>query len=78
MRGTAGYIAPEVFNWYFGGVSHMPDDYSYEMLVLEMVGARKEFDSELSQRSETYFPHGIYSPVGFFLIAKHHEIKRCQ
>jgi serine/threonine protein kinase len=45
MRGTAGYIAPEVFNRYFGGVSHKSDVYSYGMLVLEMVGARKEFDS---------------------------------
>lgn len=63
MRGTAGYIAPEVFNRYFGGVSHKSDVYSYGMLVLEMVGARKEFDSELSQTSETYFPHGIYSKL---------------
>jgi len=63
MRGTAGYIAPEVFNRYFGGVSHKSDVYSYGMLVLEMVGARKEFDSDLSQTSETYFPHGIYSKL---------------
>jgi serine/threonine protein kinase len=63
MRGTAGYIAPEVFNRYFGGVSHKSDVYSYGMLILEMVGARKEFDSELSQTSETYFPHGIYSKL---------------
>jgi len=62
-RGTAGYIAPEVFNRYFGGVSHKSDVYSYGMLVLEMVGARKEFDSELSQTSETYFPHGIYNKL---------------
>jgi serine/threonine protein kinase len=63
MRGTIGYIAPEVFNRYFGGVSHKSDVYSYGMLVLEMVGARKEFDSELSQTSETYFSHGIYSKL---------------
>jgi serine/threonine protein kinase len=63
MRGTAGYIAPEVFNRYFGGVSHKSDVYSYGMLVLEMVGARKKFDSGLSQTSETYFPHGIYKKL---------------
>jgi hypothetical protein len=33
------------------------------MLVLEMVGARKDFASELSQTSETYFPHGIYKKL---------------
>jgi hypothetical protein len=33
------------------------------MLVLEMVGARTEFDGELSQTSETYFPHGIYNKL---------------
>jgi serine/threonine protein kinase len=63
MRGTAGYIAPEVFNRYFGGVSHKSDVYSYGMLVLEMVGARKEIDNELSQTSKTYFPHGIYNKL---------------
>ncbi|XP_062150597.1 LEAF RUST 10 DISEASE-RESISTANCE LOCUS RECEPTOR-LIKE PROTEIN KINASE-like 2.4 isoform X2 [Alnus glutinosa] len=63
MRGTAGYIAPEVFSRYFGGVSHKSDVYSYGMLVLEMVGARKEIDSELSQTSKTYFPHGIYNKL---------------
>jgi serine/threonine protein kinase len=63
MRGTAGYIAPEVFSRYFGGVSHKSDVYSYGMLVLEMVGTRKEIDSELSQTSKTYFPHGIYNKL---------------
>ncbi|XP_059451278.1 PR5-like receptor kinase [Corylus avellana] len=63
MRGTAGYIAPEVFNRYFGGVSHKSDVYSYGMLVLEMVGGKTKFDSGLSQTSETYFPHGIYKKL---------------
>jgi serine/threonine protein kinase len=63
MRGTAGYIAPEFFSRYFGGVSHKSDVYSYGMLVLEMVGARKEIDSELSQTSKTHFPHGIYNKL---------------
>jgi len=63
MRGTVGYIAPEVFSRYFGGVSHKSDVYSYGMLVLEMVGTRKEIDGELSQTSKTYFPHGIYNKL---------------
>jgi serine/threonine protein kinase len=61
MRGTVGFIAPEVFSRSFGGVSHKSDVYSYGMLVLEMVGGRKNFDGELSHTSETYFPHWIYT-----------------
>ncbi|XP_059450401.1 PR5-like receptor kinase [Corylus avellana] len=63
MRGTAGFIAPEVFSRNFGGVSHKSDVYSYGMLVLEMVGGRKNFDGELSHTSEIYFPHWIYTKL---------------
>ncbi|BFG17089.1 hypothetical protein CerSpe_033630 [Prunus speciosa] len=37
-RGTAGYIAPEVFCRNFGRVSHKSDVYSYGMMLSEMVG----------------------------------------
>ncbi|KAB2057538.1 hypothetical protein ES319_A11G175400v1 [Gossypium barbadense] len=59
-RGTAGYIAPEVFFRNLGGVSHKSDVYSYGMMVLEMVGGRKNINVEVSQTSETYFPSWIY------------------
>ncbi|CAL9012734.1 unnamed protein product, partial [Prunus brigantina] len=59
-RGTAGYIAPEVFSRNFGGVSHKSDVYSYGMLVLEMVGAKK--NSEVSHTSEM-FPHYVYKDL---------------
>ncbi|XVF71585.1 hypothetical protein PTKIN_Ptkin12aG0050100 [Pterospermum kingtungense] len=55
-RGTVGYIAPEVFCRNFGGVSHKSDVYSYGMMVLEMVGGRKNINVEVSQSSEIYFP----------------------
>ncbi|KAK9942468.1 hypothetical protein M0R45_008133 [Rubus argutus] len=61
-RGTAGYIAPEVYSRNFGGVSHKSDVYSYGMLVLDMVGARKNLDSEMSHTSEM-FPHYIYKDL---------------
>ncbi|KAM5548898.1 hypothetical protein ABKV19_000353 [Rosa sericea] len=61
-RGTAGYIAPEVFSRNFGGVSHKSDVYSYGMLVLDMVGARKNLVSEVSHTSEM-FPHYIYKDL---------------
>ncbi|CAL2248109.1 unnamed protein product [Prunus armeniaca] len=61
-RGTAGYIAPEVFSRNFGGVSNKSDVYSYGMLVLEMVGARKNLDSGVSETSEM-FPHCVYKDL---------------
>ncbi|XP_061976665.1 LEAF RUST 10 DISEASE-RESISTANCE LOCUS RECEPTOR-LIKE PROTEIN KINASE-like 2.1 [Populus nigra] len=59
-RGTAGYITPEVFCRNFGGVSHKSDVYSYGMLVLEMIGGRKNFRVGVDNTSEIYFPHWIY------------------
>ncbi|KAG6707147.1 hypothetical protein I3842_06G017600 [Carya illinoinensis] len=59
-RGIAGYIAPEVFCRNFGGVSHKSDVYSYGMMVLEMVGGRKNIDAEVDHTSEIFFPHWIY------------------
>ncbi|KAK9919386.1 hypothetical protein M0R45_027981 [Rubus argutus] len=58
-RGTIGYIAPEVFNGNFGTVSYKSDVYSFGMLVLEVIGARKE-SSLTSSNSEVYFPELIY------------------
>ncbi|XP_022759277.1 LEAF RUST 10 DISEASE-RESISTANCE LOCUS RECEPTOR-LIKE PROTEIN KINASE-like 2.7 isoform X2 [Durio zibethinus] len=59
-RGTIGYIAPEVFCRNFGVVSHKSDVYSYGMMVLEMVGGRKNVDVGVAQTSEIYFPSWIY------------------
>ncbi|GKA60668.1 protein kinase-like domain, concanavalin A-like lectin/glucanase domain protein [Tanacetum coccineum] len=36
MRGTPGYIAPEMFSRNFGEVSNKSDVYSYGMMILEM------------------------------------------
>ncbi|KAI3818859.1 hypothetical protein L1987_12680 [Smallanthus sonchifolius] len=62
-RGTIGYIAPEVYNKSFGGVSHKSDVYSYGMLLLEMVGGRKNADDGVGfgRSSEKYFPDWIYN-----------------
>ncbi|XP_030938074.1 rust resistance kinase Lr10-like [Quercus lobata] len=59
-RGTIGYIAPEVFIRSFGVVSHKSDVYSYGMMILEMVGGKKDIDVGISDTSEIYFPHWIY------------------
>ncbi|THG19847.1 hypothetical protein TEA_020943 [Camellia sinensis var. sinensis] len=58
-RGTIGYIAPEVFNKNFRGVSHKSDVYNYGMMVLEMVGGHKNVVA-VDYSSEIYFPYWIY------------------
>ncbi|XP_043694701.1 rust resistance kinase Lr10-like [Telopea speciosissima] len=63
-RGTIGYIAPEVFSQNFGGVSHKSDVYSYGMMILEMVGGRRNIDVGVDHTSEIYFPHWIYEHIG--------------
>ncbi|KAJ7943121.1 Receptor-like protein kinase [Quillaja saponaria] len=59
-RGTAGYIAPEFFSRNFGEVSHKSDVYSYGMMILEMIGGRKNFNVKADCTSETYFPYWVY------------------
>ncbi|KAH7685487.1 Glycerophosphodiester phosphodiesterase protein, partial [Dioscorea alata] len=59
-RGTIGFIAPEVFSRSFGVVSSKSDVYSYGMMVLEMVGGRKNLKASADRTSEIYFPHWIY------------------
>ncbi|XWS50752.1 hypothetical protein CRYUN_Cryun12cG0114300 [Craigia yunnanensis] len=59
-RGTIGYIAPEVFCRNVGSVSHKSDVYSYGMMILEMVGGRRNVEVGVCQTSEIYFPHWIY------------------
>ncbi|XP_004300507.1 PREDICTED: probable receptor-like protein kinase At1g67000 [Fragaria vesca subsp. vesca] len=62
-RGTIGYIAPEVFCRNFGGVSAKSDVYSYGMMILEMVGGRKNIDAQVSHTTDTseiYFPDWVY------------------
>ncbi|XP_019100936.1 PREDICTED: LOW QUALITY PROTEIN: LEAF RUST 10 DISEASE-RESISTANCE LOCUS RECEPTOR-LIKE PROTEIN KINASE-like 2.8 [Camelina sativa] len=65
-RGTVGYIAPEMISRLYGSVSHKSDVYSYRMLVLEMIGARKKerFDqNSASETSSMYFPEWIYKDL---------------
>ncbi|XP_073120814.1 rust resistance kinase Lr10-like [Henckelia pumila] len=58
-RGTMGYIAPEMLSRTFGRVSYKSDVYSFGMLLLEMVGGRKNVDHSVNN-SQMYFPQWIY------------------
>nr|XP_011469303.1 PREDICTED: glycerophosphodiester phosphodiesterase protein kinase domain-containing GDPDL2-like isoform X2 [Fragaria vesca subsp. vesca] len=60
-RGTMGYVAPEVFSRNFGNVSYKSDVYSYGMVLLEMVGGRKNISSTTENTTEVYYPEWIYS-----------------
>ncbi|WVZ61443.1 hypothetical protein U9M48_011312 [Paspalum notatum var. saurae] len=72
-RGTVGYIAPEVFSRQAGAVTSKSDVYSYGMMLLEMVGARRsvvvndgasaDADSGASSR---YFPQWLYDDLDRF------------
>jgi hypothetical protein len=63
-RGTVGFIAPEVHSRTFGVVSTKSDVYSYGMMLLEMVGGRKNVKSVAQESSQKYFPHWIYDHFG--------------
>ncbi|XP_061350614.1 LEAF RUST 10 DISEASE-RESISTANCE LOCUS RECEPTOR-LIKE PROTEIN KINASE-like 2.3 [Gastrolobium bilobum] len=73
-RGTMGYVAPEVLNRHFAGVSHKSDVYSYGMMLLEMVGGRKNINAEASHTSEIYFPHWVYKRLEFGIELKLDEV----
>ncbi|KAL6856850.1 hypothetical protein ACP4OV_018232 [Aristida adscensionis] len=64
-RGTIGYIAPEVFSRNYGTVSNKSDVYSYGMVVLEMVGARKQINVS-TESSSKYFPQCLYDNLDQF------------
>ncbi|KAB1206257.1 hypothetical protein CJ030_MR7G014402 [Morella rubra] len=61
IKGTIGYIAPEVFSRNFGNVSYKADVYSFGMLLLEIVGGRKNTGLTSEKSSQVYFPEWIYN-----------------
>ncbi|KAK2983077.1 hypothetical protein RJ640_006464 [Escallonia rubra] len=60
IRGTMGYMAPELFYKNIGGVSYKADVYSYGMLLMEMAGRRKNFNKYDDDSSQNYFPSWIF------------------
>ncbi|KAK4280774.1 hypothetical protein QN277_012352 [Acacia crassicarpa] len=62
-RGTIGYLAPKVWNRNIGGVSHKSDVYSYGMMLLDMVGGRKNVNVETKCSTDKYFPDYIYDQL---------------
>ncbi|XP_034896887.2 LEAF RUST 10 DISEASE-RESISTANCEUS RECEPTOR-LIKE PROTEIN KINASE-like 2.4 isoform X2 [Populus alba] len=62
-RGTIGYMAPELFYKSIGGVSYKADVYSFGMLLMEMVGRRKNLNALADHSSQMYFPSWVYDQV---------------
>ncbi|KAL3819947.1 hypothetical protein ACJIZ3_005852 [Penstemon smallii] len=62
-RGTIGYIAPEVFSRNFGKVSYKSDIYSFGMLLLNLVGGRKNFQVIAQYDSQIYFLEWMYNQL---------------
>ncbi|KAK6138677.1 hypothetical protein DH2020_027567 [Rehmannia glutinosa] len=58
-RGTIGYVAPELINRSIGGISYKADVYSIGMLLMEMVGLKRDIMVN-EQESSQYFPYWIY------------------
>ena len=62
-RGTIGYMAPELLYKNIGGVSYKADVYSFEMLLMDMVGRRKNLNALANHSSRIYFPAWVYDKV---------------
>nr|XP_027066659.1 rust resistance kinase Lr10-like isoform X2 [Coffea arabica] len=60
VRGTLGYMAPELFYKRVGKVSSKADVYSFGMLLMELVGRRRNLNAHAEHSSQMYFPSWIY------------------
>ena len=56
VRGTLGYVALGVFSRNIGNMSYKFDVYSYGMLLLEMVGGKKNVDMSFAQHFLVLYP----------------------
>jgi serine/threonine protein kinase len=63
VRGTLGYMAPELFYKNIGGVSYKADVYSFGMLLMEMAGRRKNINAFAEHSSQIYFPTWVYDQL---------------
>jgi serine/threonine protein kinase len=63
VRGTLGYMTPELFYKNIGGVSYKSDVYSFGMLLMEMASRRKNLNAFVEHSSQIYFPTWVYDQL---------------
>jgi len=56
-------MAPELFYKNIGGVSYKADVYSFEMLLMEMAGRRRNINAFAEKSSQIYFPTWVYDQL---------------
>ncbi|KAM0919695.1 hypothetical protein ACQ4PT_008031 [Festuca glaucescens] len=82
LRGTIGYIAPEMISRSFGAISSKSDVYSFGMLLLEMAGGRRNADPNAANSSQSYYPSWVYDRLSeqevceIFLVGDMHELEK--
>ncbi|TVU34161.1 hypothetical protein EJB05_15990 [Eragrostis curvula] len=82
LRGTIGYIAPEMISRSFGVISSKSDVYSFGMLLLEMAGGRRNADQNAGSSSQAYYPSWVYDRLAeqdageVSVAADMHELER--
>ncbi|KAM3371314.1 hypothetical protein ACQJBY_018603 [Aegilops geniculata] len=80
LRGTIGYIAPEMISRSFGVISTKSDVYSFGMLLLEMAGGRRNADPGVANSSQTFYPSWVYDRLTKHELgeirAEMHELER--
>jgi serine/threonine protein kinase len=86
LRGTIGYIAPEMISRSFGVISSKSDVYSFGMLLLEMAGGRRNSDMHAGNSSQAYYPSWVYDrlieqqvgvgEISAATVANMHELER--
>ncbi|KAH6804185.1 hypothetical protein C2S51_032432 [Perilla frutescens var. frutescens] len=62
VRGTIGYVAPELINRSIGAISYKADVYSFGMLLMEIVSLKRDM-RENNGDSTQYFPNWIYDYI---------------
>ncbi|XP_041013561.1 G-type lectin S-receptor-like serine/threonine-protein kinase At5g24080 [Juglans microcarpa x Juglans regia] len=63
VRGTLGYMAPELCYQNIGRISYKADVYSFGMLLMDMTGRRRNLNTFADHSSETYFPTCVYDQL---------------
>ncbi|KAG6745609.1 hypothetical protein POTOM_050107 [Populus tomentosa] len=63
-RGTVAYIAPEVFSRNLGNACYKSDVHFFGMVLLAIIGGRKNTDDTVENTGQVYFPEWIYNCLG--------------